>query len=70
MKLEHISARIRRLADLFQGLTREIGLVTHQANPLLPKERQDYTLALTNAIAALQSAHHVLAVARQRITGR
>jgi hypothetical protein len=70
MNLEHISERIRRLEKLWQGLTREIGIVKHQDNPLLPRERQDYTLALTNAIAALELAHQVLAQARQRMTGR
>src|SRR5271166_1467079 len=69
MTLEHISARIRWLEKLWEGLTRETGIIKHQANPLLPRERQDYGLALENAIAGLRVAHQVLAQARQRMTG-
>jgi hypothetical protein len=52
-----------------QRAPRETGIIKHQANPLLARERQDYALALEHAIAGLRVAHQVLAQARQRITG-
>jgi hypothetical protein len=70
MTVEHIAARIRRLEVLLLGLSKEQLLFRQGDDPLLYLERQDYLQALQGAIAGLESAHVVLATARQRLERR
>jgi hypothetical protein len=67
MTLAALSARVRRLEELSIGLAREVVRVKEAANPLLYLERKAYLKALQDALAGVEAARVILALARQRL---
>ncbi len=67
MNLQHLSARVRRLEELAQGLAKEVLLWKKGDDPLLYLERQAYLGAIQDALAGVESARVILARARQRL---
>jgi hypothetical protein len=62
--------RITRFHELAHGLSVEAGKIQQGQDPLLYAERRDYLRSLHAAIAALENARVVLALAQQRVRDR
>jgi hypothetical protein len=67
MKLQDLTARVRRLDELARGLAKEVALWKECNDPLLYLERKAYLGAIQDALAGVEEARVVLAKARQRL---
>jgi hypothetical protein len=67
MNLTDLKARVRRLEQLSQGLSKEVTLWKACNDPLLYQERRTYLEAIQDALAGVEKARVALAVARQRL---
>lgn len=68
--LADLSARVQRLEQLTCGLAKEVLLWKECNDPLLYMERRAYLEAMQNALAELDGARVVLALARDRLVGQ
>jgi hypothetical protein len=69
MNLADIAARVKRLDQLSRGLAKEEVMVRHTHDTLLYRERQDYLMAIREAVSGVEAARVTLAKARQRLEG-
>ena len=67
MNAAAISARVRRLDQLYRGLAREIIIVDTADDPMLYLERRAYLDALLATVRGVEAARVTLAKARQRL---
>ena len=67
MQLEHLEARIRRLAEVARGLSLEASNFRKGDAPLLWTERQNYIDGILDAITGLEDARIALAKACTRL---